>query len=294
MIGAIEAGGTKFVCGIGNDQGEILDQTLFPTGTPEETLAQAVRFFRGKPMEAIGVGSFGPIDLDPGSSTYGYITTTPKENWRQFDFVGALRKQFQVPIGFDTDVNAAALGESVLGAAKGLGSCLYMTVGTGIGAGTVAEGKLIHGMQHPEMGHILVKRHPEDHFQGICPYHGDCLEGLASRPALEKRWGKRGYQLELTHKAWEIEAYYIAQTVVTFILILSPKKIIVGGGIMKQRHLFPLIREQVQFLLNGYVQQEEVIKAVENYIVPPALGDCSGLYGALMLGRQAKCGSEAG
>lgn len=175
-------------------------------------------------MEAIGIGSFGPIDVDNNSPTYGNITTTPKLAWRDYPLLNALKKEFSIPMGFNTDVNIAALGEAVLGAAKGLDSCLYITVGTGIGAGAIVQGELLQGLTHPEMGHILVRRHPEDNYKGRCPYHGDCLEGLAAGPAIEERWGKKAIELSDNDKVWEIEGYYIAQALMQYILILSPKK----------------------------------------------------------------------
>ncbi|MDM5315005.1 ROK family protein [Fictibacillus sp. b24] len=284
-LGAIEAGGTKFVCGIGTEQGEVIERISIPTTTPEETLGQVIDFFKEKEIDALGVGSFGPVDLDPASSTYGYITSTPKKYWNQFNLVGELKKHFKIPIGFDTDVNAAALGESVWGAAKGLDSCLYMTVGTGIGVGAVAEGKLIHGMLHPEMGHILVRRHEEDGFRGSCPYHDDCLEGMAAGPAIEARWGIKGVELAGESRVWELEAYYLAQALVNYILILSPKKIIIGGGVMKQEQLFPFVREHTIKLLNGYIQHDNIVKNIDQYIVPPGLGDNAGVCGALALAK---------
>lgn len=286
-LGAIEAGGTKFVCGIGYEDGEVIERISIPTTTPEETMRHVVDYFKEKNVDALGVGSFGPIDLDVSSATYGYITSTPKEHWNQYDLVGELKKHFQVPIGFDTDVNAAALGESLWGAAKGLDSCLYMTVGTGIGVGAVSEGKLVHGMLHPEMGHILVRRHVEDHFAGSCPFHGDCLEGMASGPAIEARWGKKGVELASDLEVWELEAYYLAQALMNYILVLSPKRIVIGGGVMKQEHLFPLVRNVVVQLLKGYIQHENVLNRIDKYIVPPGLGDNAGLCGALALARQA-------
>lgn len=284
-LGAIEAGGTKFVCGIGNEHGEVIERISIPTTTPEETMGQVIDFFKNKEVDAIGVGSFGPVDLDVSSPTYGFITSTPKKYWNQFDLVGGLKKRFDVPIGFDTDVNAAALGESVWGAAKGLDSCLYMTVGTGIGVGAVAEGKLIHGMLHPEMGHILVRRHEKDAYQGSCPFHGDCLEGMAAGPAIEARWGKKGVDLAADSGVWELEAYYLAQALVNYILVLSPQKIIIGGGVMKQEQLFPLVRKHTVKLLNGYIQHENILKNIDQYIVPPGLGDNAGLCGALALAK---------
>lgn len=285
ILGAIEAGGTKFVCGIGNEQGEMMDRVSFPTETPEVTMDRVIAYFAGKNVEAIGVGSFGPIDPIVGSSTYGYITTTPKPYWSNYDLIGKLKNHFAVPMGFDTDVNGAALGEYTWGAAKGLDSCLYITVGTGIGAGAVVGGQLIHGLSHPEMGHIIVRRHPEDTFAGACPYHGDCLEGLAAGPAIHQRWGTMGAELPADHPAWEMEAYYVAQALMNYVLILSPQKIIMGGGVMKQEQLFPLIRRKLQQLLKGYIQHVSLMEDTDSYIVAPGLGDNAGLSGALALAR---------
>lgn len=285
IIGAIEAGGTKFVCGIGNEEGVVTERISIPTTTPEETMEQVVSFFKDKQIAALGVGSFGPVDLDESSSTYGYITSTPKPHWNHFDLVGELKKHFQVPVGFDTDVNAAALGESLWGAAKGLDSCLYMTVGTGIGVGALVEGKLVHGLSHPEMGHIMVRRHGDDTYAGRCPYHGDCLEGLAAGPAIEERWGKKGIELKDSPEVWEMEAHYLSQAIANYILILSPKKVILGGGVMNQSQLFPLLREKVKEILGGYVQNEKILEKMNEYIVPPGLGDNAGLSGAIGLVR---------
>ncbi|ACX64856.1 ROK family protein [Paenibacillus sp. Y412MC10] len=292
-IGAIEAGGTKFICGIGNEEGEILDRISFPTDIPEPTLEQVVAYFRDKDIEAIGVGSFGPIDLDRSSLTYGQVTTTPKPGWSGFDFVGFMKRNFPVPIGFDTDVNAAVFGEAMWGAAKGLDSCVYYTIGTGVGVGVFAEGNLIHGLVHPEGGHVLTRRHPEDPFEGFCPYHGDCLEGMASGPAIEKRWGLKGSELPEDHLAWEMEGFYLAQAISGVILLLSPKKVILGGGVMHQKQLYPLIRKKVAKFLNGYVASPAILDDLENYIVSPGLGDNAGLCGALALGIEASS-SKAG
>jgi fructokinase len=287
FLGAIEAGGTKFVCGVGDEYGKVYERVSFQTTTPQEVFENVLDFFQGKEIQALGVGSFGPVNLNQQSSTYGYITSTPKPNWQNTDFVGTLKKQLHVPIGFDTDVNAAALGELKWGAAKGLDSCIYITVGTGIGVGAIVEGKLVHGLTHPEMGHILVRRHPNDSFTGHCPYHKDCLEGLAAGPAIEKRWGKKGQELADDEKVWELEAYYLAQGIANFILILSPKKVIIGGGVAKQQQQFPLIQKNVQLLLNGYVAHEMILSNVGDYIVPPFLGDNAGLCGALALAKEA-------
>lgn len=287
LIGAIEAGGTKFVCAVGSEKGEIFHRVSFPTTTPEETMGRVIEYFKEREIEALGVGSFGPIDPNPYSETYGYITTTPKPHWGNYDLVGELKKHFKVPIGFDTDVNGAALGELKWGAARGLNSSLYITVGTGIGAGAVVEGNMVNGLLHPEMGHIYVRRHREDEYRGRCPYHGDCLEGLAAGPAIEERWGVKGDELPEDHRAWEMEAYYLAQALVNYILILSPEKIIMGGGVMKQKQLFPLIRKYVKDLLKGYVHKREVLEEIDEYIVYPELGDNAGICGGVALGLQA-------
>jgi len=286
-IGAIEAGGTKFVCGIGNEEGIIEDRVSFPTEQPEKTLANVIAYFRDKQIEAMGVGSFGPIDLDRNSATYGHVTTTPKPGWSGFPFLGTLKEAFDVPFGWDTDVNAAAFGEATWGAARGLDSCVYYTIGTGVGVGVYAEGKMVHGLVHPEGGHILTRRHPDDTYSGFCPYHGDCLEGIAAGPAIEKRWGVKGSELAEDHPAWALEAFYIGQAVAGAILMLSPKKIILGGGVMHQKQLFPLIHAEVKKNLNGYVSAAAVLDDIENYIVPPGLGDNAGLSGSLALGLAA-------
>lgn len=283
-IGAIEAGGTKFVCGIGNEHGVIEESVRFPTETPEVTMPLVIEYFADKGVEAIGVGSFGPINLDRSSPQYGRITTTPKPGWAQYDLAGALKQALQVPIGWDTDVNAAAYGEARWGAAQGLDSCVYFTIGTGVGVGIYVEGKLLHGLVHPEAGHVLVRRHPDDRFAGRCPYHSDCLEGMAAGPALEARWQMKGYDIPADHPAWAIEAYYIGQAVSNMILTISPKKVILGGGVMQQEHLFPLVREEVKRNLNGYVQAEAILSGIEDYIVAPGLGQLAGLTGALALG----------
>ncbi|MEK4364482.1 ROK family protein [Paenibacillus sp. FSL M8-0212] len=286
-IGAIEAGGTKFVCGVGNEHGQIEDRISFPTEHPETTLAKVIDYFRDKDVEAIGIGSFGPIDLQPDSSTYGYITTTPKPGWGNCNVIGTLKHEFPVPFGWDTDVNAAALGEVTWGAAQGLDNCVYYTIGTGVGVGLVAGGKRVHGLLHPEGGHIRTRRHPDDHFAGLCPYHGDCLEGMAAGPAIEARWQIPGSELPADHPAWEIESFYIAESITTAILLHSPQKIILGGGVMQQDHLFSMIREQVVRNLNGYVNAAPITQHIDQYIVQPGLGQHAGLCGALALGLEA-------
>lgn len=283
MFGAIEAGGTKFVCAVGDERGNIIDRLQIPTTVPEETMTEVIEFFKKHSLNAIGVGSFGPIDVNSESPNYGMITTTPKLPWRNYPIVQALKDAFSLPIGFNTDVNAAALGEATLGAAKGLDSCIYITIGTGIGAGAVVQGKILQGLSHPEMGHILVRRHHNDKYHGKCPYHKDCLEGLAAGPAIEERWGKKGIDLVDQKEVWDLEGYYIAQALMQYILIISPKRIILGGGVMKQKQVFASIYKYLQELLNDYV----TLPDLKTYIVSPGLGDHAGITGALLLAHQA-------
>ncbi|GIN70721.1 putative fructokinase [Bacillus sp. J14TS2] len=287
MLGAIEAGGTKFVCAVGKEDGTLIERIQLDTLTPENTIPHVIEFFKKHEIDALGIGSFGPIDIDKKSKTYGNITSTPKLKWRNYPFLQELKNALQVPMEFNTDVNAAALGEVMLGAAQDVDSCMYITVGTGVGVGAVIQGELLQGLSHPEMGHILVRRHPDDTYEGFCPYHGDCLEGMAAGPAIEQRWGKKGVELQEQQEVWELEAYYLAQALMQFILIVSPKKIIMGGGVMKQKQLFPLIQKKVQELLNGYVAVPQILEHIDEYIVPPALGDNAGITGALMLAKRA-------
>ncbi|MEH7109039.1 ROK family protein [Bacillus sp. JJ1764] len=283
MLGAIEAGGTKFVCAVGDESGNIVELIQIPTTEPEQTMGEVIQFFKRFDLDAIGIGSFGPIDVNPESPTYGYITSTPKMAWRNFPFVQAIKESFAVPVGFNTDVNAAALGEATLGAAKGLDSCLYITVGTGIGAGAIVQGKLLQGLSHPEMGHTLVRRHPIDSYAGKCPYHRDCLEGLAAGPAIEERWGKKAKDLVDQEQVWDMEGYYIAQALMQYILILSPKKIILGGGVMNQKQVFPYIFQHLKEMINNYISLPELF----SYIVSPGLENKAGIIGSLLLAHQA-------
>ncbi|WP_249029714.1 ROK family protein [Tannockella kyphosi] len=287
-LGAIEAGGTKFVLCVGDEAGNVLERVSIPTLSPEETMKGIFEFFDNKEIEALGVGCFGPIDPDLSSPTYGYITTTPKPGWGNYNIMGALKERYNIPMAFDTDVNGAALGEAYFGAAKGLDSALYLTIGTGIGGGAIVEGKLVHGLLHPEMGHMHLTPRSDDHYAGKCPFHGTCFEGLAAGPAIEERWGMKATQLAPDHIAWDMEADYIAQALCIYILTLSPKKIILGGGVMHQKHLFPMIHHYVQEKLAGYVQKDEIITdAIKDYIVYPGLGDNAGVCGALALAKSA-------
>jgi fructokinase len=284
LYGGIEAGGTKFVCAVGTSP-DNLRAIRFPTTSPTETIERALEFFRTQPpIVALGIASFGPIDLHPESKTWGYVTTTPKPGWANVDLAGAIRRALNVPVAFDTDVNAAALGEHRWGAAHGLDSFIYLTIGTGIGGGGLSAGKLLHGLIHPEMGHLRLPHDwAHDPFPGACPYHGDCFEGLASGPAIEKRWGQRGETLPVNHPAWELEAHYIALALVNYICVLSPQRIILGGGVMEQAQLFPLIRREVIELLKGYIQSPTIVERSEEYIVPPGLGTRAGVLGAIAL-----------
>jgi fructokinase len=277
-LGGIEAGGTKFVCAMGSGPDD-LETFEIPTTGPAETIQRAVNFFKTRgPVSAIGIASFGPIDPDPKSTTFGYITSTPKLAWKNFDFAGAMRTALGVDIAFDTDVNAAALGEFRWGAAEGLTDFLYLTVGTGIGGGGMSNGRLMHGRVHPEMGHIRIPHHvARDPFAGCCPYHGDCLEGLASAPAIESRWGEAAGNLPTGHAAWDLEAHYLALGLCNWIYTLSPQRVILGGGVMRREELFPLIREKLAALLGNYLDAPE--------IVPPQLGARAGVLGAIALAQ---------
>lgn len=295
LYGGIEAGGTKFVCAVGTGPNDLRAETRFPTTTPDETIDRAIDFFvdqaRKEPLAAIGIASFGPIDPNPASDTFGYITATPKLKWRDTDFVGKIRDALNLPIGFDTDVNGAALAEYRWGAARGLDTFIYLTIGTGVGGGGMANGQMMHGLVHPEMGHIYLPPHPDDpHPEGFCPYHGNCMEGMTNGPAIEKRWGQPAETLPRDHPAWELEAHYLAYGLVNHICTLSPQKIIMGGGVMHQQHLFPLIRQKVQLLLNGYIPSRTILEKIDAYIVPPELGDKTGVLGALALAEQ-QCSS---
>jgi fructokinase len=292
LVGGIEAGGTKFVCAIGSGPDDFHAETRFPTTTPEETISRSIAFFREQierigPLKAIGIAAFGPLDPNPNSSTFGYLTTTPKPGWANTDLAGEIRDAIRVPIGFDTDVNGAALGEKRWGAAQGLDNFIYLTIGTGIGGGAMVNGRLVHGLVHPEMGHMpLPHDHSADPYPGCCPYHGDCLEGMAAGPAIGERWGEPASELPPEHPAWDLEAHYLALALQTLICTLSPERIILGGGVMEQRQLFPLVRFKVKAYLNGYVQTPAILENIDSYIVPPGLGNRSGVLGAFALAQQ--------
>jgi fructokinase len=291
LYGGIEAGGTKFVCAVGTGPDDLRRVERIPTTTPQETFARVVAFFRssayGESLSAIGIGSFGPVDPDPISPTWGYITSTPKPGWANTDFARAISKLLGVPVGFDTDVNVAALGEGTWGAARGLETFVYLTIGTGIGGGGLLQGQMMHGLMHPEMGHIRIPHdRTADPYEGFCPYHGDCWEGLAAGPSFPVRWGKRAEELPPDHPAWALEAEYLALGVANIVCALSPQRVIMGGGLMHQTQLMPAVRRQVVRLLNGYLQSPAIVEHIGEYIVPPVLGDRAGILGAIALAQR--------
>ncbi len=277
-IGALEAGGTKMVLAVINENGEVLDRQSIPTLTPDVTMPLITDYFKNQQVEAVGVACFGPVDVKKDSPTYGHILMTPKLAWRGYDIIGYMENELHVPLYLDTDVNGSAIGESKWGAAKDVDSCVYITIGTGIGIGVIVDGKPLHGALHPEGGHILMRQKAGDTYKGKCPSHGTCFEGMAAGPALEEHWGKPARELAEMDEVWETESYYIAQAIMTYILVLSPKKIILGGGVMKQTQLFPLIRAKVKEMLNGYISIPE-IDDIDNYIVAPGLIDDQGILG---------------
>ncbi len=303
LVGGIEAGGTKFVCAVGRGPEDVRrpeNRVSFPTGdNPARLLSLVVEWFKSREaavgkLAAIGVACFGPVDLDESSPTYGHITLTPKPGWQNADVLGPIRVKFPgLPIGFDTDVNGAGLGEHVAGAAAGLDDFIYVTMGTGIGAGVMARGQLLHGLVHPEIGHLRIPRLPGDTFVGACPYHGDCWEGLCSGPALAKRTGLPAEQLPPGHEAWGQLTKYVGVALANLVCTLSPKRIILGGSVRKAGQLgeaefFKRVRAEMRASLNGYVSSPLILTdAIDDYIVPPKLGDDAGVCGAIALGQWA-------
>lgn len=293
LLGGIEAGGTKCRAVVGSSADDIRSEARIATTTPLETLSALVEFFRSQqhqhgPIAAIGIACFGPLDLHRSSPTFGWITSTPKPGWAGTDVVGPLARAFHVPIGIDTDVTAAALGEWRFGAARGLDTVLYLTVGTGIGGGALVGGLPLHGLVHPEMGHVRVP-HDEraDPFRGVCPFHGNCLEGLASGTAMTARWGQPAETLPPEHPAWALEAHYLALALHNVVCTLSPQRIVMGGGVMHEPSLLPRVRRELAALLNGYVRSPALADELDGYVVAPALGERAGAVGALVLAEQA-------
>jgi fructokinase len=293
LFGAVEAGGTKFVCMVGTGPNDMREQTRVPTTTPEATLRETITFFRSAEarlgrLAAVGIASFGPVDVRADSPTFGFITSTPKAGWANVDIAGSLRTALGVTIGFDTDVNAAALAEWRWGAAQGLDTFIYLTIGTGIGGGGLVNGRLMHGLVHPEMGHVRIPHDLEiDPFAGTCPFHGDCLEGLASGPSMAARWLQPAEQLPPGHAGWALEAGYLALALVNVICTLSPERIVMGGGVMSNGQLFPAIRQRVLELLKNYVRAPQLLDGIDDYIVAPWLGGHAGVLGALALAERA-------
>lgn len=283
LLGAIEAGGTEIVCAVAEEPGPALvAKRIIPTTTPKETLSKAVEFFSGYRLRALGVACFGPLDM-----LEGRITATTKTAWRYAEVVGPLQEALRVPVALDTDVNGAALGESRHGAGRGKDPLVYVTVGTGIGAGILVGGVPVHGLMHPEAGHMSIRRHPDDAFRGVCSYHSDCLEGLASGPAIEARWGTPGKDLSDGHPAWDLEAYYLADALCNMTYVISPQRIVIGGGVMNRVELLPLIRRHTRVSLGGYIAPLDQAEAIEDLIVAAELGDDAGVVGALELAQGA-------
>lgn len=288
LYGALEAGGTKMVCAIGDENGNILEKTSIPTRTPETTMPVMVEFFQGKGISALGIGCFGPVDLNRKSGTYGYITSTPKLAWQNYPIVAEFRNALGIPVGFDTDVNAAALGEATWGCTRDVENSIYVTVGTGVGVGVIIGRKPYHGMMHPEAGHVILHRHPNDPMVGsACPFHENCVEGLAAGPSLEKRWGVKGAELSGRKAVWELEAYYIGQALADYILMLSPERIVLGGGVTHQPVLMDLVRKETVRQLGGYLKGP-AFDHPENYIVGVSLNDNQGAMGAIKLAMDAE------
>lgn len=290
IYGGIEAGGTKFVCAIGSNPNNIHDEVRFPTTTPGETINKCIDYFSThltkNEIDSIGIGSFGPLDLRNNSATYGHITFTTKLGWSNTDFLGKMQDKLKIPIVIDTDVNVAALGEYYWGAGKNISDFVYLTIGTGIGGGAIVNGKVLHGFNHPEMGHIQIQKSTKaDSFNGICSFHQNCLEGLASGPAIEKHWDMKAEFISENHEAWDLQAEYLAKAIMNYMLILAPKRIILGGGVMEQKQLFPIIQKKVKEYLNGYIHIPEIIDHLDDYIIPPKLGNKAGILGAIALAK---------
>lgn len=286
VVGSLETGGTKMVCAVVTLSGKVMEQVSIPTREPEETLKEVISYFQDKEIEALGIATFGPVDLNKNSETYGHILKTPKPGWSGFDLLGTLQEALKIPMEIDTDVNGSCIGEVTFGSAKGLSNVAYITIGTGIGAGLYVNGDLVHGAMHPEMGHMLLEREPGDLVKSFCPFHENCFEGLAAGPSIKMRYGKEGKDLYEVKEVWELEAAYIAKACVNLMMTLSPERIILGGGVMHQEEMFPLIREKAVELIQGYLDFP-LMKNMEQYIVPASLKDDQGILGCVCLARKA-------
>jgi fructokinase len=287
VYGGVETGGTWCVCALGRGPEQLVAEEQFPTTAPEHTLARIVEFFRQHPgAAAIGIGSFGPVDLDPGSPTWGYVTSTPKPGWQHVAVASVIREELAVPVAFDTDVSAAAVGEHRWGAGRGVAALCYLTIGTGIGGALLLEGRPWHGLVHPEVGHLRIPHdRARDPFEGSCSTHGDCWEGLAAGRAIEKRWQLRPEDLPDDHPAWELEAEYLALGILNIVMIASPHRVIVGGGVMERPSLLAMVRPRIQKLVAGYLETPLLEHRIESYLVPPGLGDRAGVLGAIALAQ---------
>jgi fructokinase len=291
VLGAVEGGGTKFVCMLGTSPTDIVDQLTFPTGDPEETISTVIEFFRrpraGFALAALGIATFGPIELNPASRNYGGTVATTKPGWSFIQIVRPIARRLNVPVGWDTDVNGAVMGEVRWGAGVGFDPVVYLTIGTGIGGGVYVNGATVHGLQHPELGHIPMPPIAGDDFPGICIFHGRCVEGLASGPAIAARAGRPVIELPAEDPIWDITARYLGYCLMTVVVTLSPRRIILGGGVMRQSHLLPKVHRALQDVLNDYVHLPELLDRIDDYVVPAALGQEAGLYGALVLAERA-------
>jgi fructokinase len=285
LYGGVETGGTWCVCALGRGPDKLVAEAQFPTADPESTLERIVEFFRRHPgASAVGIGSFGPVDLDPRSSTWGYVTTTPKPGWRHVPVASVVAEQLGLPVTFDTDVTAAAIGEHRWGAGQGVDALCYLTVGTGIGAGLVLDGRPLHGLVHPEVGHLRVPHdRGRDPFEGTCPVHGDCWEGLACGPAIARRWDAAPEQLPEDHAAWTLEADYLALGILSIVLIASPQRVVVGGGVMHHPQLLTNVSSRLRELMGGYFDTPLLGDEIGSYLVAPRLGDRAGVLGAIAL-----------
>jgi fructokinase len=289
LCGGVETGGTWCVCATGSGPDRVDRHEQFPTTDPEQTLERIVAFFRREPRpRAIGIGSFGPVDLDPSSSTWGYVTTTPKEGWQHVAVAPVIRDRLRVPVAFEHDVAAAAVGEYRWGAGRGAGALCYVTIGTGIGAGLLIDGRPWHGLVHPEVGHMRIPHdHERDPFPGVCPLHGDCWEGLACGPAIERRWAVPAAELPDEHPAWELEAEYVALGILSIVMVFSPQRIVLGGGVMERRGLNGRVRARLRELVADYLETPLLRDEIGEFLVPPALGDRAGVLGGIALAQAA-------
>jgi fructokinase len=290
IFGAIELGGTKITAIVASDLNNIISKKVFPTLSPNETLQDIIQFFKSAikdeeyDYQAVGVGSFGPLDLNPESKTFGYITSTPKLGWQFFNIKQEIESALHTIVYLETDVNASALGEFFLYPENKIRNLTYITIGTGIGAGIIINGRIVHGMVHPEFGHIRIPHdYRQDPFPGICPFHRDCFEGLASGPAIAARWHQSPETIPTDHIAWELEAEYIAYAIANLICTISPEIIVFGGGVMQRPALLKMIQSKTRFVLSGYIKSKLLEDNISEYIITPRLKEDSGILGALSM-----------